>query len=100
LFERFYRIHGFEKLNEMWREWEIWFSELDETHTSLAVLAFYRSPRPGHSWITAAGAVLDSASLAASTLDIPGDPHADLCIRAGYLALRHIADFFGLSYNP
>jgi hypothetical protein len=25
---------------------------------------------------------------------------ADLCIRAGYLALRHISDFFNISYNP
>ncbi len=59
LFERFYRIHGFEKLNDMWRQWEVWFAELDETHTSLAVLPFYRSPRAGHSWIVAAGAVLE-----------------------------------------
>ena len=99
LFERFYRIHGFDKLNDMWRQWEVWFAELDETHTSLAVLPFYRSPRSSHSWIVAAGAVLDSASMAASTLDIPHDPQADLCIRAGYLALRHIADFFLLPYN-
>lgn len=99
LFERFYRIHGFEKLNDMWRQWEVWFAELDETHTSLAVLPFYRSPRPGHSWIVAAGAVLDSAALANSTVDIEHDPQADLCLRAGYLALRHIADFFQIAYN-
>lgn len=100
LFERFYRIHGFGRLNAMWEEWERWFAELDETHTSLAVLSFYRSPRSKLSWIVAAGAVLDSASLAASTLDMPRDPQADLCIRAGFLALRHIADFFQVPYNP
>lgn len=99
LFERFYRIHGLDKLNSMWSEWERWFAELDETHTSLAVLSFYRSPRGKQSWVVAAGAVIDSAALAASTLDIPRDPQADLCIRAGFLALRHIADFFGLPHN-
>ena len=34
-----------------------------ETHTSLAVLSFFRSPNPHRSWITAAGAVLDAAAL-------------------------------------
>ena len=27
-------------------------------------------------------------------------PGAELCIRAGYVALRRIADFFGLRYDP
>jgi hypothetical protein len=49
--------------------------------------------------VTAAGAILDSAALAASTLDIPRDAHADLCIRAGYLALWRIADLFRLTYS-
>lgn len=99
-YERAYRVGLMDQLPEVWRIWEVWFAELDETHTSLAALAFYRSPRPEHSWVTAAGAILDAASLAASTLDVPKDAHADLCIRAGYLALRHIADFFMLPYNP
>jgi len=33
-------------------------------------------------------------------LDYDSDPQARLCIRAGYLALRHICDFFGLAYHP
>ena len=49
--------------------------------------------------MTAAGAVLDAASLAAAALDLPRDPQQDLCIRAGYLALRRIGDFFGIQYN-
>jgi hypothetical protein len=64
------------------------------------MLVFFRSPQPNHSWITAAGAVLDAAALTRSTLDIPHDIQADLCLRAGYLALRHIADFFNVQYNP
>jgi hypothetical protein len=44
--------------------------------------------------------VLDAASLTRSVLDVPTDPQADLCIRAGYLALRRIADFFDVPYNP
>jgi hypothetical protein len=61
---------------------------------------FFRSPRPDRSWVTATGAVLDAAALARSALDIPADPRADLCIRAGFLMLRSIADFFRFPYHP
>ena len=46
--------------------------------------------------------MLDSASLVNSVVDIPHDVQADLCIRAGYLALRRIGDFFRIQYeaNP
>lgn len=50
--------------------------------------------------MTAAGAVLDRASLVASTVDIPGDACADLRIRAGFLTLRHGADVFQTPYDP
>jgi hypothetical protein len=100
LFQRFHRLGRLEKLGELWISWEIWFAELEESHTSLPALAFFRSPKPSQSWITAAGTVLDAAALAASTLDIPRDVQADLCIRAGYLALRRICDFFALPYSP
>lgn len=96
---RYHRIHGLDRLTEVWDRWEEWFADVEESHTSLASLVFFRSPDANRSWITAAGAVLDSAAFAASTLDIPRDPQADLCIRAGYLALRHIADSFHVQYN-
>jgi hypothetical protein len=102
MLERYHRIHGLDHLHEVWSNWEIWFSEIEESHTSLAALAFFRSPQPDRSWVTASGAVLDTASLVNAALDMPHDPQADLCIRSGYLALRRIADFFGISYemNP
>jgi hypothetical protein len=63
MIKRFYRIHGFDHFGEVWNTWEEWFVELEETHTSLAVLPFFRSPRPERSWVTAAGTVLDTAAL-------------------------------------
>jgi hypothetical protein len=100
MIKRFHRIHGLDRLTDMWEAWEVWFAELEESHTSLPALAFFRSPQPEHSWITAAGAVLDAASLTRAALDLPPDPKADLCIRAGYLALRRICDFFSIPYHP
>jgi hypothetical protein len=97
---RFHRIHGLDRLSEQWRTWEAWFADVEESHTSLAPLVFLRSPDPGKSWVTSAGAVLDAAALTRSVVDIPRDAQADLCIRAGYLALRRIADFFSVPYHP
>lgn len=95
---RFYRNQGLDELHESWRAWEVWFAEIEESHTSLAVLVFFRSPRPEHSWITAAGAVLDAASLTLAIIDMPWDAQAALCVRSGYLALRKIADSFNVHY--
>jgi hypothetical protein len=96
---RFNRIHGLDQLGQQWERWELWFAELEESHTSFSALVFFRSPRPQQSWIIAAGAVLDAASLRASTIDLPRDAQAELCIRAGYLALRRIAAFFRLPHD-
>jgi len=100
MFARFQRLGRFDELHTLMVSWEAWFADLEESHTSLSALIFFRSPQPDHSWVTAAGAILDSAALAVSTLDIPRDVQVDLCIRAGYLALRRISDFFRISYNP
>jgi hypothetical protein len=97
---RFNRIHGLDQLTHEWGNWEAWFADVDESHTSLSPLVFFRSPEPTHSWVTAAGAVLDAASLTLSSVDIDNDPQAALCIRAGYLALRHIANSLNISFNP
>jgi hypothetical protein len=97
---RFSTIEGWGRLNDNWRTWETWFVDITETHTSLPALVFFRSPHWEQSWVTASGAVLDAASLLASTVDRPRSPDAELCIRAGYIALRRIADFFGIAHPP
>ena len=96
---RYHRIHGISRLSQEWERWETWFADIQESHTSLAMLVFFRSPQPQHSWITAAGAVLDTAAVTLAVIDQPMDPSAALCIRGGYLALRAIADYFGIDYN-
>jgi hypothetical protein len=100
LIARSYRTGELNDLREFWHDWHVWFAEVEETHTSLAALAFFRSPRPQLSWVTAAGVVLDAASLMLSTVDVPHQPRAAFCIRSGYLALRQIATFFQVTYDP
>jgi hypothetical protein len=97
---RYHALERTERLIEVWKTWETWFVEVEESHTSIPSLVFFRSPQPDHSWVTAAGAVLDGASLVLSSVDVPREIQAEFCIRAGYLALRRIADFFGIPYDP
>ena len=101
--EMIIRAHrtGFaERLDPLWQQWELWFVEIEETHTSTGILSFFRSPNPHRSWVTAGGAVLDAAALRLAVLDIDWTPDAATCIRAGYLSLRAIADLFQIPYDP
>lgn len=100
MIKRFQRLHGLEQMTALWATWEIWFTDLEESHTSLAALVFFRSPKPQQHWVNAAGAVLDAAALMNAVVATPHALQADLTIRAGYLALRSIADFFAVPYNP
>lgn len=96
---RFQRIRQLEQIDETWITWEKWFAELEESHTSFAPLVFFRSPSPNQSWVTASEAVLDAAALYLSAVNLPETPEAMLCIRAGYLSLRKIADLYRISYE-
>ena len=41
---RFNRIHGLDQLTHEWETWEAWFADVEESHTSLSPLVFFRSP--------------------------------------------------------
>jgi hypothetical protein len=96
---RQYSIGGLESLDDTWAEWEDWFSQVEETHSSYPSLAYFRSG-PTRSWITSAGALLDSAAMVLSAVDVPRRPGAALCLRSGFLCLREVADQFLLPYDP
>ncbi len=101
MLQRFHTIKGLDTMDEeVWEPWQGWFVDVEETHTTFAGLPFFRSPKHDRSWVTAGGVVLDSASLYASTLDVPRSPPAELCVRSGYVCLRAIADFYGIDYDP
>jgi hypothetical protein len=85
---------------DLFDPWEGWFEEVEESHTSLGALSFFRSPNPDRSWITAAGCVLDTASLRYALLDMPFTPQAGVCIRSGTITLRAIARAFDQPFDP
>lgn len=96
---RSHRTGELRRLRDVWLSWQSWFAELEESHTSLSPLVFFRSPQPQRSWITAAGNAMDSAAFILAAVDVRFEPQAAFCIRAGFLALRQIADFFKLPHE-
>ncbi len=87
-------------LDGFWDEWEQFFRELEEAHTTFAALNFFRSIQPNRSWVVSSGVALDVAALYQSTIDAPSSSEAQLMIRSGYTALRRIAEVFGVVYEP
>jgi len=101
LLERFALISGLGDLDDrVWEPWLAGFIDIEESHTSLGALAFFRSQSPARSWVTASGAVLDAASLYSSSVDVERSASAELCIRAGTLSLRAVSGFFGIDFDP
>ncbi|MDA2979096.1 MAG: hypothetical protein O3B42_04960 [Actinomycetota bacterium] len=103
LLERFYRIGWLDQLDDHWKEWEPWFAELEETHTTNPAIPWFRSSDVDRSWVTAAGTALDAASIWTSSvadLDLRKRVSANLTIRAGFVSLRRIADTFKIRYDP
>jgi hypothetical protein len=100
MLERYHRIGWTDRLSDLWTDWELWFAEVEESHTSYPVLTFFRSPQWDRHWVTAAGTVLDAASLSMAVLDVERQPQAALAVRAGFISLRRIADSFGIEYDP
>jgi hypothetical protein len=95
-------VKSFDALDKLWLEWEQWFIDVGETHTTLTILNFYRSPNPNQTWIGAAATVLDAAAIFNAAVDVPPSPTAGLCIRSGWISLRRLADYFRIPYpiNP
>ncbi|WP_428377094.1 potassium channel family protein [Lichenicoccus sp.] len=60
---------GLDKLDDLLREWEVWASELLESHLSYPMLVYYRSQHDNQSWLAALAAVMDTCALILVGLD-------------------------------
>lgn len=92
------RLHAVgwnDRFDEIWAEWEHWFAELEESHTSQPAVVMFHSQHATNSWVTAACTVLDSAALSLAALEQEVSAQANLTLRSGFLALGAIAEFFG-----
>ncbi len=63
------RGRGLAKLDELLREWEVWGSELLESHLSYPMLVYYRSQHDNQSWLAAVTAIMDTCALILVSLE-------------------------------
>jgi hypothetical protein len=98
---RYQRIGALDRIDkDLFPQWELWFADIEESHTSQPSLVFFRSPIAKRNWILAAGCILDTAAVVASTLDRGPSPESALMLRTGFFALRRVADYFGIQHDP
>jgi hypothetical protein len=97
---RSWELARFEQLDRLWNDWEDWFIDVGESHTSFPQLGFFRSPHPRNHWVLSAEAVLDGAALLSTTCEVDSEYRSELCLAAGVSALVAIADFLGIPHQP
>ena len=72
LLQRHAALADLDTLNQWLRDWEIWTSELIESHSSYPMLAFYRSQHQNQSWLASLALMLNCCTLAlACSEDVP-----------------------------
>ena len=103
--ERAYAIgelgpEGGSRLKQRWTSWEEWFVDVGETHTTFPALVFFGSARGHRSWLNAAETALDTAALMHALGYGTTNAAHETMIRAGYLTLRDIGDFFEIEHDP
>ena len=74
-------------MRDVWESWEDWFRMLGVTHSVLPMLSMWPSAQNNQSWVLAAAAVLDAATLAASSMNTEDAESARICVRTGTRAL-------------
>ncbi len=82
------------KLDELLREWEVWASELLESHLSYPMLAYYRSQHDNQSWLAALTSVMDTSALV--LVGVEGLPplQARMTFMMGRLVVVEMARWF------
>jgi hypothetical protein len=89
-----------EQLRQVYQGWERLSADVGESHANYPVLLAFRSPQPYRNWITAMLAVLDGAAMHLALAPTAAPAEARLALRAGFTALRDIAQVVGIHYEP
>ena len=100
LLMRYQAVGLVEQLPQLYSEWERWAADVAESHTNYPVLIFFRSPHSLRSWVLGLLAVMDSAALYLAFAPKAAPTEARLCLRMGFLALRDVAAFLQIPYDP
>ncbi len=88
---------GLLKLDELLREWEVWGSELLESHLSYPMLVYYRSQHDSQSWLAALAAVIDTCALILVGVEGTRSLQARMTFTMGRMVIVEMARSFGVS---
>lgn len=86
-----------QSLNALLQEWEVWCSELLESHLSYPMLIYYRSQHDNQSWLAAITAVMDTCALILVGIDELKPLQARMTFTMGRQVLVEMARSFGVS---
>ena len=88
LLETYAKLKLLPDLPRFFGEWEIWAAQVLDQHLAYPVLAYFRSSHDNESWVSALGAVLDTATLVLTTVE--GDYHGEALMM--YSMGRHLVE--------
>lgn len=91
LLETYAQLDVVDRLERLFREWEVWSAEVLDSHVAYPILGYFRSSHDNLSWISALGTILDAASLVVTTIEGLPRGEAELARRVG----SHLAEDLG-----
>ena len=87
---------GLVKLDDLLREWEVWGSELLESHLSYPMLVYYRSQHDSQSWLSAIAAVIDTCAVILVGLEGTRPLQARMTFTMGRMVIVEMARSFAV----
>src|SRR5207245_759187 len=99
LLETSARLGMLDDLPRLFAAWELWSAEVLDSHLAYPLLGFFRSSHDNESWVSALGALLDAATLCATTVE--GAPLGPAKIMRGIGAhlVEDVTAYFQLSHE-
>jgi voltage-gated potassium channel Kch len=95
LLETHARLDMIDELPALFREWERWAAEVLDSHVAYPLLGYFRSSHDNISWISALGAVLDSAALVVTTIEDVPRGQAHMMLKVGAHLVEDISNIRG-----
>lgn len=95
LLETHARLDMVDELPGLFREWERWAAEVLDSHVAYPLLGYFRSSHDSISWISALGAVLDSAALVVTTVKGVPRGQAHMMLKVGAHLVEDISNVRG-----
>jgi hypothetical protein len=100
LLETYARLGIVDELADLFATWEGWAAEVLDSHVAYPILGFFRSSHDNESWVGSLGAVLDAATLVATTVEGVPTGHAELMAVMGEHLVEDVGNAFGFQNEP